>query len=93
MEKAKSYLSDEHVAFIKKAYQYAEDAHREQYRKSGEPYIIHPIQVAGILVDLEMDPAHLDAILNKFYTIKSTHKKRVLFFLFIKVFRGRQKPF
>ncbi|MED4370903.1 bifunctional (p)ppGpp synthetase/guanosine-3',5'-bis(diphosphate) 3'-pyrophosphohydrolase [Bacillus licheniformis] len=57
IEKAKSYLSDEHVAFIKKAYQYAEDAHREQYRKSGEPYIIHPIQVAGILVDLEMDPA------------------------------------
>ncbi|NPC93504.1 bifunctional (p)ppGpp synthetase/guanosine-3',5'-bis(diphosphate) 3'-pyrophosphohydrolase [Bacillus sp. WMMC1349] len=57
IERAKAYLSDEHIAFIRDAYQYAEDAHREQYRKSGEPYIIHPIQVAGILVDLEMDPA------------------------------------
>ncbi|MFY4774794.1 RelA/SpoT family protein [Metabacillus sp. RGM 3146] len=57
IEKAKSYLSDDHLAFIKKAYEFAEDAHKEQFRKSGEPYIIHPIQVAGILVDLEMDPS------------------------------------
>ncbi|WP_217620938.1 HD domain-containing protein, partial [Bacillus sp. GbtcB13] len=57
IEMAKSYLSDVHVAIIKKTYQYAEDAHREQYRKSGVPYIIHPIQVAGILVGLEMDSA------------------------------------
>lgn len=58
IDKARSYLSDEHIAFVEKAYLYAEDAHREQYRKSGEPYIIHPIQVAGILVDLEMDGFH-----------------------------------
>lgn len=57
IEKAEGYLSDEHIAFIKKAYLFAEDSHREQYRKSGEPYIIHPIQVAGILIDLEMDPS------------------------------------
>lgn len=57
IDKARGYLSDEHIAFVEKAYLYAEDAHREQYRKSGEPYIIHPIQVAGILVDLEMDPS------------------------------------
>ncbi|WP_277713663.1 GTP diphosphokinase [Bacillus atrophaeus] len=57
IDKARSYLTDEHIAFVEKAYLYAEDAHREQYRKSGEPYIIHPIQVAGILVDLEMDPS------------------------------------
>ncbi|MBD1381238.1 RelA/SpoT family protein [Metabacillus arenae] len=57
IENAKSYLSEEHIEFIQTAYDFAEEAHKEQYRKSGEPYIIHPIQVAGILVDLEMDPA------------------------------------
>ncbi|MBC5637610.1 bifunctional (p)ppGpp synthetase/guanosine-3',5'-bis(diphosphate) 3'-pyrophosphohydrolase [Ornithinibacillus sp. BX22] len=55
-EKASTYLSEDDVAFIMRAYTYAEEAHRDQYRKSGEAYIIHPIQVAGILVDLKMDP-------------------------------------
>ncbi|UTR14264.1 bifunctional (p)ppGpp synthetase/guanosine-3',5'-bis(diphosphate) 3'-pyrophosphohydrolase [Salipaludibacillus sp. LMS25] len=55
-QKASEYLSDQDVAFVRKAYETAEDAHCEQYRKSGEPYIWHPIQVAGILVDLGMDP-------------------------------------
>ncbi|MBR3205393.1 MAG: bifunctional (p)ppGpp synthetase/guanosine-3',5'-bis(diphosphate) 3'-pyrophosphohydrolase [Bacillus sp. (in: Bacteria)] len=57
IDKAREYLSAEHIQFIERAYEYAENAHKEQYRKSGEPYIIHPIQVAGILVDLEMDPS------------------------------------
>lgn len=52
----KQYLDDEQTQFVKEAYEFAKHAHREQYRKSGEPYIIHPIQVAGILADLEMDP-------------------------------------
>src|SRR5690625_1088997 len=56
MEQARRYLSEDDVAFIRRAYEFAERAHGEQYRKSGEPYIIHPIQVAGILVKLEMDP-------------------------------------
>lgn len=56
MEEAKAYLSDDDTAFIRHAYDFAVKAHADQYRKSGEPYIIHPIQVAGILVDLEMDP-------------------------------------
>jgi GTP diphosphokinase / guanosine-3',5'-bis(diphosphate) 3'-diphosphatase len=61
IEKAKRFLSDQDVELIYRAYQFAEKAHRDQYRKSGEPYIIHPIQVAGILVDLEMDPATIAA--------------------------------
>lgn len=56
IERTKEYLNDEHAAVVRKAYEFAKHAHREQYRKSGEPYIIHPIQVAGILADLEMDP-------------------------------------
>ncbi|HAM81400.1 RelA/SpoT family protein [Ornithinibacillus bavariensis] len=56
IEKARQYLSEEDISFIMRAYEYAKVAHKDQYRKSGEEYIIHPIQVAGILVDLKMDP-------------------------------------
>lgn len=51
-----SYMNEEHVAFVKKAYELAKDAHKEQFRSSGEPYILHPVQVAGILANLQMDP-------------------------------------
>ncbi|WP_458412386.1 RelA/SpoT family protein [Schinkia sp. CFF1] len=55
------YLPEEDVEFAASAYKYAEAAHQDQYRKSGEPYIIHPIQVAGILAELEMDPVTVSA--------------------------------
>ncbi len=61
IDKTRAYLNDENVELVKKAYEFAKHAHRDQYRKSGEPYIIHPIQVAGILADLEMDPATIAA--------------------------------
>ncbi len=61
IDKTRAYLNDENVEMVVKAYHYAEQAHRDQYRKSGEPYIIHPIQVAGILADLQMDPATVAA--------------------------------
>lgn len=56
-----TYMNDKNVEFVKKSYKMAEYAHREQFRKSGEPYIIHPIQVAGILSQLQMDPATVAA--------------------------------
>ena len=43
------------VSMIEKAYQLAKKAHGGQCRKSGEPYIVHPLWVAIILADLEMD--------------------------------------
>lgn len=51
-----SYMSPQHVEFVQKACEYATISHEGQFRKSGEPYIIHPIQVAGILAELNMDP-------------------------------------
>ena len=51
-----SYMNEEHVAFVKKAYEEAKSAHEGQFRSSGEAYILHPVQVAGILAQLEMDP-------------------------------------
>src|SRR5690625_1493583 len=56
LERASQYLADEDLVFIQRAYEFSKDAHADQYRKSGEAYIIHPVQVAGILVELEMDP-------------------------------------
>src|SRR5690625_416984 len=56
VHKAEEYLGEEDITFIRRAYEYAKNAHSGQYRKSGEPYIIHPVQVAGILVELKMDP-------------------------------------
>lgn len=58
---ARRYLRDEDIIFLEQAYNFAKNAHAEQYRKSGEPYIIHPIQVAGILVDLDLDPSTIAA--------------------------------
>ncbi|MGX6980015.1 RelA/SpoT family protein [Vagococcus elongatus] len=51
-----NYMSPEHVSFVKKACDFAEKAHVGQVRQSGEDYFIHPIQVAGILAELKMDP-------------------------------------
>lgn len=51
------YMSESDTKNVKKAYEWASELHKEQKRKSGEPYIIHPIQVAGILAELKMDTA------------------------------------
>lgn len=61
LQKADGYLSKDDLAFVHKAYQYAEKSHRGQYRNSGEPYITHPVEVAGILIGLEMDGVSIAA--------------------------------
>ena len=49
------YHPSDDMTMIEKAYKTASEAHRDQFRKSGEPYIIHPLCVGIILADLEMD--------------------------------------
>lgn len=51
----RKYHPSDDLSMIEKAYQLADNAHKDQKRKSGEPYIIHPLCVAIILADLEMD--------------------------------------
>lgn len=56
-----TYMNSDHVKFVNKAYEYAKNAHDGQMRKSGEEYIVHPIQVAGILAEIHMDPVTVAA--------------------------------
>ena len=53
--RVKKYHPSDDCSIIEKAYHVADDAHHDQRRKSGEPYIIHPLYVANILADLELD--------------------------------------
>ena len=52
----REYMNKKSIQFIEKAIEYATYAHKDQVRKSGEAYIVHPIQVAGILAELHLDP-------------------------------------
>ncbi len=61
MESVNKYLPSEDVEMIQKAYDTANEAHKDQVRKSGEPYIIHPLCVAITLADLGMDKEAISA--------------------------------
>ncbi len=56
-----SYLSPEDRARVEEAFWFAKEAHQGQYRRSGEPYLTHPVAVAEILAELRMDPETLMA--------------------------------
>ena len=63
IEKIKSYAPNADVGLIEKAYYFGKKAHEGQFRKSGEPYFIHPIAVASILSDMELDIETISAAL------------------------------
>ncbi|MBX3040775.1 MAG: bifunctional (p)ppGpp synthetase/guanosine-3',5'-bis(diphosphate) 3'-pyrophosphohydrolase [Bdellovibrionaceae bacterium] len=54
-ERIAAYYPQADLTVIRKAYSFSEKAHEGQFRRSGEPYISHPLSVAGILADLRMD--------------------------------------
>lgn len=81
IENASVYLSDEDCEAIEEAYLFAKDAHEGQFRKSGEPFIMHPVEVAIILSDLRMDSDTLraavlhDTVEDTEYTLDDIRKK------------------
>ena len=63
LEKAKTYLPENKLGIIDHAYRYAAEAHNGQVRRSGEPFIEHPLQTALFLADLRLDSNSLAAAL------------------------------
>lgn len=62
LENIQTYIKkQENIDLIKKAYAFAHEAHKGQFRKSGEPYEIHVVQVANILAGLHCDPKTIAA--------------------------------
>jgi guanosine-3',5'-bis(diphosphate) 3'-pyrophosphohydrolase len=63
IEKASKYMKDNDLQQIREAYEFADQAHHGQTRKSGEPYILHPLAVADIIVEMQMDVTSITAAL------------------------------
>lgn len=72
LAKIRVYYPNGDLSIIEKAYHFSEAAHEGQIRRSGEPYISHPLSVAGILADLKLD---LDSIATGLLhdTVEDTH--------------------
>jgi GTP diphosphokinase / guanosine-3',5'-bis(diphosphate) 3'-diphosphatase len=62
-DRLKKYLPSAEIARIKEAFRFADAAHLGQFRKSGEPYITHPVAVAELLAEWKLDSAAIQAAL------------------------------
>ena len=77
----RKYHPSTDISMIEKAYKVASEAHKDQKRKSGEPYIIHPLCVAIILADLELDKETIvagllhDAVEDTWMTYEEVEKE------------------
>lgn len=72
------YLPEEHISEVRRAYEFGSKHHAGQNRKSGEPYIFHPLAVARILAEMRMDSTTLiAAILHDVIEDTAVSKERV----------------
>lgn len=63
LDKMESYTTDSDLGLVVHAFDFARKAHEGQFRDSGEPFYVHPLEVAKILVDLELDETFIAAAL------------------------------
>jgi guanosine-3',5'-bis(diphosphate) 3'-pyrophosphohydrolase len=59
LDRVTSYHPDPDLDLVKKAYVYSAKVHTGQLRKTGEPYLVHPLEVAGILAELKLDESSI----------------------------------
>src|SRR5437868_11083002 len=59
LERVAQYRPDADLDLVKKAYVYSAKVHQGQVRKSGEPYLVHPLEVAGLLAELKLDESSI----------------------------------
>lgn len=81
LDKAQTFLPPEDLEKIEKAYVFSARAHQGQLRLSGEPYLAHPMEVAGILTDMRMDAATIvtgllhDTVEDTFTTLEQIREE------------------
>jgi GTP pyrophosphokinase len=63
IEKTQAYLPGDRTHLIEEAYRFAEECHRDQVRKTGDPYITHPLDTAATVADLQLDASAVAAAL------------------------------
>ena len=63
LSRAREYIPEERLDLVRQAYEFARDAHQGQFRRSGQPYITHPVEVAYSVAELELDNHLLAAAL------------------------------
>src|SRR4051812_15882123 len=59
LDRVHGYYPDADLDLIKKAYVYSAKVHQGQIRKSGEPYLVHPLEVSGLLAEMRLDEASI----------------------------------
>jgi GTP pyrophosphokinase len=61
LEQVRTYTTDEEREFLRRAYVFSALEHKGQVRHSGEPYLVHPLEVASILAEMRLDPVAIAA--------------------------------
>jgi GTP pyrophosphokinase len=61
LERVRAYTTDEEREFLRRAYVFSALEHKGQVRHSGEPYLVHPLEVASLLADMRLDPVAIAA--------------------------------
>src|SRR5205085_5088532 len=61
LERVRSYTSDEEREFLRRAYVFSALEHKGQVRHSGDPYLVHPLEVADFLADMRLDVVAVSA--------------------------------